>query len=177
MLPNNSDVDLTALTDDDESSCKPFRIEESWLLKNIPVLPLRGYIHVAIVRGANILFGPELPQQMCTETPSFFYDTNVPNDWPRMWSVLWGSSYLHLWWLWQTGRPRLWHSQFLLRLHRRLMQRTPVGVATGIHQRRSVCLRNLCDVTFRKSRKWYSLFYRQGPWNFELLKQIDSFRV
>ena len=78
IFPNNSDADFTALTDGDDSSCKPFRIEQSWLLKNTPVLPLRGYIHVAIVSGANILFGPELPQQMCTETPSFLVTQTSP---------------------------------------------------------------------------------------------------
>ena len=78
ILPNNSDADSTALTDGDKSFCKPFQIEESWLLKNIPVLPLRGYIHVAIVSSTDILFGPEVPQDMCTETPSLLMTQTSP---------------------------------------------------------------------------------------------------
>ena len=76
--PNNSDTDLTALTDGRKSSCKSSRINEPWLLKNIPVLPLRGYIHVALVSSANILFGPQVPQEMCTQTPSFVMTQTSP---------------------------------------------------------------------------------------------------
>ena len=75
MHPNNSD------TDGDNSSCKSSRINEPLLLKNIPVLPMRGYIHVALVSSANILFGPQVPQDMCRQTPTFFMTQTSPTAW------------------------------------------------------------------------------------------------
>ena len=65
-------------TDGDKSSSKSSRINEPWLLKNIPVLPVRGFIHVALVSSANILFGPQVPQEMCTQTPSFVMTQTSP---------------------------------------------------------------------------------------------------
>ena len=79
---------------------------------------------------------------------SFFCDdTNVTNRWPRLWSFLWCSQYLHVWWPRRIWKQRPCHPPFLLQLHQQLLQRIAVDVATRIHHRTCVCLRSLRGVT------------------------------
>ena len=62
----------------------------------------------------------------------FINDTNVPNRWPRLWSFLWCSQYLYLWWLRRIWRQCHRYSPVLLQLHQRIVQRTTVDVAARI---------------------------------------------
>ena len=68
--PNNSDVDLTAFTDGDDSRCKPIKVREPMLLKSTFIFPVQRYFHVFLVSDSNILFGPEVPSGMCAGNPS-----------------------------------------------------------------------------------------------------------
>ena len=68
--PNDSNVDLSAWTDGVISSCESMQVKESMLLSHIPMLPIRGYIHVALATESSVLFGPDVPQGMCAKNPS-----------------------------------------------------------------------------------------------------------
>ena len=68
--PNDSKVDLNAWTDGDISSCESISIKESVLLRYIHMPPVRGYLHVILENESNVLSGPDVPQGLCTESPS-----------------------------------------------------------------------------------------------------------
>ena len=70
IRPNNSDVNLTAFTDGDDSHCQHISIIEPMLLKSMFKFPVKGNVHVALISDSNIVFGPEVPRRMCAENPS-----------------------------------------------------------------------------------------------------------
>ena len=78
--PNDTDVDLSAWTDDEISTCESISVDESVLLRNIPMLPVRGYIHVVLVSESSVLFGPDVPQGMCAENPSLLMTQTYAKD-------------------------------------------------------------------------------------------------
>ena len=77
---NDTNVDLSAWTDGDVSTCESISVEESVLLRNVPMLPIRGYIHVVLVSESSVLFGPDVPQGMCAENPSLLMTQTYAKD-------------------------------------------------------------------------------------------------
>ena len=71
MFPNSSDLNLTAMTDGDNSSCVTFGVDEQTLLKGTPALSFNGELHITMVMGNNnALFGPDVRRDMCPISPS-----------------------------------------------------------------------------------------------------------
>ena len=80
VRPKDSSVDLSAWTDGDISSCESIQVKESMLLRHIPMLPIRGYIHVTLATESSILFGPDVPHGMCAENPSLLMTQTFAKD-------------------------------------------------------------------------------------------------
>ena len=80
--PNDSKVDLNAWTGGEISSCESVSIKESVLLMNIPMFPVRGYLHMTLVSESSVLFGPDVPQGLCAENPSLMMTQTFANDRP-----------------------------------------------------------------------------------------------
>ena len=73
ISPNSSDLNLAGLTDGNNSSCVTIRVDEETLLKGSPALSFNGQLHITMVMGNNnndVLFGPDVPQDMCPISPS-----------------------------------------------------------------------------------------------------------
>ena len=79
VRPNDSNGDLSALTDGDDCSCESIWIKESILLRNIPIISVRGYIHVILVSGSSVLFGPEVHHGHCGKNPSLLMTQTSAN--------------------------------------------------------------------------------------------------
>ena len=70
IFPNSSDLNLTAMTDGDNSSCVTFGVDEQTLLKGTPALSFNGQLHITMVMGNNnVLFDLSGPQDMCAISP------------------------------------------------------------------------------------------------------------
>ena len=81
LRPNTSDINLASMTGGDDSSCVSILVDQSILLKGTPSLSFNWPLHIAMVTGNNeVLFSPDVPQEMCAATPSVMMTHPASSD-------------------------------------------------------------------------------------------------
>ena len=76
IRPNNSDVNLTTLTDGDDSHCQHISTTEAMLLKSMFISPVRGDIHVGLLAIPISCLARKYHEE-CVLKPVFADDTHV----------------------------------------------------------------------------------------------------